>query len=160
MKKTLVSILGLIIIGLCESNSQSKEFILGDTLVIIERLTSKEADERRVDRIKAAQSDNKVSDYWRPDNFRINDKRLEKDYNRIVASLIKKGVKVKELTRNEFEAHLTFGDTKVVYLTTDYSVTQEKKYLIITTSFKLLRSDKKVLLDESAKGIVKQISGT
>jgi hypothetical protein len=161
MKKILLSILGLMIVGLCDVNSQSKEIILGDTLVIIERLTLTEADDRKVEKIRSAQADNKVSDNWNFDDFRTRDKRLEDDYKRIVAGLKKKGIKYKELTQKEFNEHLTSGDDKVVYLTNDYSVREEKnKYLIITMTFKLLTADKKLLLDEPAKGILKQLRGT
>jgi hypothetical protein len=161
MKKILFSFLGLMTIGLCDLRAQSKEIILGDTLVVIERLTLTEADDRKVERIRSAQADNKVTDNWNVDDFRTRDKRLEADYKRIVAGLKKKGIKYKELTQKEFKEHLTSGEDKVVYLTTDYSVREEKtKYLIITMTFKLLTAGKKLLLDEPAKGIVKQARGT
>jgi hypothetical protein len=161
MKKTLLSILGLIIVALCDVNSQSKEIFLGDTLVIIERLTLTEADDRKVERIRSAQSDNKVSANWNVDDFRTRDRRLEDDYKRIVAGLKKKGIKYKELTEKEFKEHLASRNNKVVYLTSDYSVREEKeKHLIITRTFKLVTADKKVLLDEPAKAILKQVHGT
>ena len=159
MMKVLLSISGLIMIGLCEATAQSKEIDLGDTEVIIERLTLTEADERKVERIKSAQADNKVSDDWKVDDFRTLDKQLEKDYDKIVAGLKKKGIKYKELTKKEFEEHLTSSAEKAVYLTNDYSVREEKNLLIITMTFRLLTGDKKLLLDESAKGILKQIIG-
>ncbi len=161
MKKILFPFLGLMTIGLCDLSAQSKEIMLGDTLVLIERLTLTEADDRKVERIKSAQADNKVSENWNVSDFRTRDKRLEDDYKRIVAGLKKKGIKYKELTQKEFKEHLTSGDDKVVYLTADYSVREEKKkYLIITMTFKLLTAEKKILLDEPAKGIVKQVRGT
>lgn len=160
MRGILLSILGLIIVGLCDVNSQSKEVFIGDALVIIERLTLTEADDRKVERIKSAQAGNKVSDNWNVDDFRTRNKGLENDYKRIVDGLEKKGIKYKELTQEEFEEHLTSEDDKVVYLTNDYSVREEKNnYLIITMTFKLLAADRKLLLDGSAKEILKQIRG-
>jgi hypothetical protein len=160
MKKVLFSILGLMA-GLCDLRSQSKEIILGDTLVIIERLTLTEADDRKVERIRSAQTDNKISDNWNVDDFRTRDKRLEDDYKRIIAGLKNKGIKYRELPQKGFNEHFASGDDKVVYLRTDYSVREEKKrYLIVTMTFKLLTADKKLLLDESAKGILKQVRGT
>ena len=160
MKEILVSILALTTIGLCDGKSQSKDIDLGDTVVIIERLTLAEADDRKIERIRLAQTENKVSDDWRVDDFRTRDKRLEKDYDKIVAGLKKKGIKYKELTKQEFKEHKISGAEKVVYLTNDYSVREEKNLLVITMTFKLLTADKKLLLDESAKGILRQISGT
>ena len=155
--KILFSILGLMTLGLCDVRSQSKEINLDDTEVIIERLTLTQADDKKIEKIRLAQADNKVSDNWRVEDFRTQDKRLEKDYDRIVAGLKKKGIKCKELTQKEFSQHLTSGTNKVVYLTNDYAVREDKNNLIIIMTFKLLSADKNVLLDESSKGILKQI---
>jgi hypothetical protein len=160
MKKVLFAILGLITIGLCDLTAQSKEIKLGDTVVIIERLSETEAEDRRIERIRVAQADNKVSESWRVGDFRFHDKTLRKDYDKLVSGFKKKGIKYKELTQDDFEAHSKSGDDKVVYLTTDYSIREEKKYLISIRTFKLLTADKKLLLDDSAKGILKRISGT
>ena len=103
--------------------------------------------------------DNRISDNWDADGFRNQDKRLEKDYERIKAGLKKKGINFKELTQKEFKEHFTSGADKVVYLTTDYTVMEWKGVLVVTTTFKLLTVDEKTLLDESAKGILKHISG-
>lgn len=158
MKKFLFSILAVMIVGLCDVRSQYKYVVLGDTSIVIERLTQTEADNRKAERIRSAQADNSVSNNWNVDDFRTRDKRLEEDYKRIVAGLKKKGINYKELTQKEFREHLTSGDDKVVYLTTDYSVREDrKKYLTITMSFRLLTADKKLLLHESAKGILKQV---
>lgn len=119
-----------------------------------------EANDRKVDRIKSAQADDKVSDDWRVDDFRTQNNGLENDYDRIIAGLKKKHITYKVLTQNEFNEHLTSGAKKVVYLTNDYSVKEEKRFLIITMTFKLMTADKKVLIDDSAKGLLKQISGT
>ena len=147
-------------VGLCDLRSQTKQIDLGDIVVIIERLTSTEANNRKVDRIKSAQADGKVSDDWRVDDFRTQNNGLEKDYERIIAGLKKKDIKYKELTQNEFNQHLTSGANKFVYLTNDYSVREEKNHLIVTMTFKLVAADKKVLIDDSAKGLLKQIRGT
>jgi len=160
MRKMLLIILTLVTIGMLNVKAQLKEIHLGDTLVVIERLTLTEADDKKVDRIKSAQADGIVSGSWKVDDFRKNDKRLEEDYERIISGLKKKGIKFKELNRQEFSNHLILGTEKVVYLINDYSVREEKNFLIITRTFKLLTSDKKVLLDEPATGILKQISGT
>ena len=160
MGKTLLTILGLLVVGLVDLKSQTKKIHLGDTVVIIERLTSTEADNRKIDRIRLAQADNKVSNDWQVDDFRTQERGLEKDYKKIIEGLKKKGIKFKELTQKEFSQHLTSGARDVVYLTNDYSVREEKNLLIITMTFKLLTADNKLLLDDSAKGILKQISGT
>ena len=159
MRKILLTILGLLIVGLYDANSQSKEIHLGDTIVIIERLTLTEADNRKVERIQSAMADNGISENWDADGFRNQDKRLEKDYEKIIAGLNKKKIKFRELTQKEFMEHVTSGADKVVYLATDYSVREWKNVLVVATTFKLSTADKKLLLDKSAKGILKQISG-
>jgi hypothetical protein len=160
MKKILLTILGLLTIGLCDLKSQAKDIDLTDTVVIIERLTLTEADDRKVDRIKSAQADSKVSDNWRVEDFRTQDKRLENDYQTLIKGLKRKGITFKELTQKEFNEHLISGPKKIVYLTSDYSVREEKNNLVITRTFKLLTADKELLLDESANGILKKVSGT
>src|SRR6188768_3910979 len=101
MRKTLLAILTLVTIGLFDLNGQIKEIHLGDTLVVIERLTLTEADDKKIERIKSAQADGTVSDSWRADDFRTSDKRLEKDYAKVITGLKKKGIKFKELNRQE-----------------------------------------------------------
>ena len=160
MIKILFTILGIMTVGLCDLKSQTKHIDLGDTVMIIERLTLTEANDRKVDRIKSAQADDRVSDDWTVDDFRTQSKGLEKDYDRIITGLKKKNVKYKELTQNEFNQHLMSGAKKCVYLTNDYSVREEKNHLIITMTFKLVTAEKKVLIDDSAKGLLKQIGGT
>ena len=160
MKKILLTSLGLITVGLCDLQSQANKIDLSDTVVIVEHLTLIEADDRKVDGIKSAQADGRVSTNWRVDDFRTQDQALEKDYEKIIAGLKKKGIKYKELTKKEFEEHRTSVAAKVAYLKNDYAVREEKNFLIITMTFQLLTADKKILLDESAKGILKQISGT
>jgi hypothetical protein len=160
MKTILLTLLGLSTIGLIDLNAQLKEIHLGDTLVVIERLTLSDADDKKVDRIRSAQADKKVSDSWRVDDLRTKDRRLEKDYDKIAKGLKEKGIKFKELNRQEFKEYLNSEtDNKVFYLTNNYSVREEKNFLIITMTFQLLSTDKAILLDDAAKGILKQISG-
>ena len=84
------------------------------------------------------------------EGFRNKDARLLKDYEKIAAGLNKQRVPFKELTQKEFGELTKFEQTKVVYLITDYSVTEWKNVLVITTTFKLFSSDKRLILDESA----------
>lgn len=160
MKKILFTILGLIIIGVCDVKSQVRKIHLRDTIIIIERLTLTEAGDRVVDRIKSAQLANMVSTGWRADDFGTSDKRLEKDYERIIAGLKKKGIKFKVLTTSEFNDHWNARTESAVYLTIDFTVREEKNLLVITRTFRLLTADKKLLLDEPAKGILMQVSGS
>ena len=160
MRKTLLTILGLLAIGQFDVTSQAKEIRLGDTVVIIERLTLTEADDRTIERIRSAQANNEVSSDRRVDDFRTKGGRLEKDYERIINGFNKKGIKYKESNRKEFDEYLTSDNAKVVYLTNDYTGREEKHLLIITMTFKLLSAEKRTLLNEPAKGILKQVSRT
>jgi hypothetical protein len=138
-----------------------KEIHLGDTLVVVERLTLSEADDKNIDLILTAQTEKMLSHRCRVHDFRTKDKRLEKDYARIVKGLKEKGIKFKELGSQEFNEYLKSGtDKKVFYLTNDYSVREEKNFLIVTMTFQLLSTDKTILLDDAAKGILKQVSRT
>lgn len=154
MRKNLLAVLLFLALGLGDAKSQTKEFTPDDTTVIIERLTILEADDRKVERIEYALAENRISNKWDVEGFRNKDSRLLKDYEKIAAGLKKQGVRFKELTQKEF-SELKSEQNRVVYLITDYSVKEWKNVLIVTTTFKLFSSDKHLILDESAKGILK-----
>ena len=156
-RTALLTTFGLISFGLFNAKAQSKKIDVGDAVVFIEHLTSSKANDRKVARINSAKAENKITQNWNADDFKTNNKQLEKDYEIIKRGLTKKGIEFKEIDENNFNASIPKNDNKILFITIDYSVSGEKRFLVITTWFQLRSAKKDILLEDAAKGILMQI---
>jgi hypothetical protein len=155
MKKIILMFLCCLVIGVCDVKSQVNEVILGDGIIVLEKLSSSQSDDLKVKVLRTAQKEGKISNTWKVGDFRTGDRRLQKDYVTIENGLKKRGKRFKELNQPDFAAHLNELDPATFYLTTDYSVREDGNFLVITRTFKLFTADTVILSNESAKGILK-----
>jgi hypothetical protein len=139
----------------CKSQIQTPDYKNG--LIIIERLLYSEALEREAAKIREAQINDKVSSSWKVSSSVSDEKRLDKDYEKIIAGLKKIGVKYKVVNTNEFKNEINVQSQNTYYLIRDFAVRQDGKYLIIDQSFKLLNPKNEVLMEEQPSGIIKLI---
>lgn len=139
----------------CKSQIQTPDYKNG--IIIIEKLLYSEALEREAANIKEAQINNKISSSWKVSGSSIDEKRLNKDYEKIIAGLKKIGVKYKIVNTNEFKNAINVQAQNTYCLIRDFVVRQDGNYLVIDQSFKLLNSKNEILMDEPPSGIIKLI---
>ena len=92
MRKFFLTISGLTLINLSVIG-QITPSDTKDGLIIVEKITTDEITDRKMERLKDAKDQGTISDNWNIEDFRVTNKSFDKEYQRLINGLKKKGIK-------------------------------------------------------------------
>ena len=158
MKRTISTGIILLVLSFNQIFAQDLPVDFFDSEIIVEALTPEELLQRKIANAKAAQDSSGTSLGWAVDQFTLNKQFLHftKDYKPFIEMLEKKGIRFKELTKNEFAEAIMLPEKGKYYVTQDFTV----EYVVIIQNVKLLSPNKEVLYVGSWKSLRKDIKKT